>query len=475
MKRVAMIGGGISGLSAAFYLEKARAAGAEISYTLFESSQRLGGSMYSDRVDGCLVEAGPDSFLTEKPWALTLCKELGIDDQLIGSNDAQRKTYIVVKGKLVVMPDGLMFMVPTKLVPTALSPLFSWGTKVRMARELMHPPRPMETDETVGELVERHFGAEVVDRLADPLLSGVYGGDANKLSARAVLPRFVEMEEKYGSLSKAMLAAHNKMKALAGKQPARPLFSSLKDGMQQLVDAVTARIDPSSVRLNLRVRGVYPESGRWRVAYEMGESELFDAVIVATPANVAGALLEGVDRDLADDLQGITYSSSVTVTMGYYMDQLKQLPPGFGFLVPRSEGRRMLACTFVHNKFPHRAPADKGILRCFLGGARDEAVLALTDDEIVATVRAELKDVVKLEARPMFARVYRWRGAMAQYESGHIARVERIEKRVKEIPGLALAGNAFHGIGVPDCIREGMNAANAIAQTLTVVASSQTR
>src|SRR5664279_1836793 len=287
MKKIAIIGGGISGPSAAFYLEKARAAGAEISYTLFESSQRLGGSMYSDRVDGCLVEAGPDSFLTEKPWALTLCKELGIDDQLIGSNDAQRKTYIVVKGKLVVMPDGLMFMVPTKLVPTALSPLFSWGTKVRMARELMHPPRPMETDETVGELVERHFGAEVVDRLADPLLSGVYGGDANKLSARAVLPRFVEMEEKYGSLSRAMLAAHNKMRAMAGKQTPRPLFSSLKDGMQQLVDAIVARLDPAAIRLNTRVRAVYPEAGRWRVAFEMGSDELFDAVIVATPANLS--------------------------------------------------------------------------------------------------------------------------------------------------------------------------------------------
>jgi protoporphyrinogen/coproporphyrinogen III oxidase len=475
MKRVAIIGGGISGLAAAFHLEKARAAGADLSYTLFESGKRLGGSMHSGRVEGCLVEAGPDSFLTEKPWALTLCKELGIDDQLIGSNDSQRKTYIVVKGRLVAMPDGLMFMVPTKLLPTALTPLFSWGTKVRMARELLHPPRPMEDDETVGELVERHFGVEVVDRLADPLLSGVYGGDANRLSARAVLPRLVEMEEKCGSLSRAMLAAHNRMRATAGKQPPRPLFSSLKDGMQQMVDAITARLDQSSLRLSLRVRGIYLENDRWRVAMEIGGSEVFDAVIVATPANVAGALLEGVDRDLADDLLGITYSSSVTVTLGYHLDQLKHLPPGFGFLVPRSEGRRMLACTFVHNKFPHRAPTGKGILRCFLGGARDEAVLNLTDDEIIETVRAELKEIVKLDARPMFDRVYRWRGAMAQYESGHIARIARIERRLKEIPGLELAGNAYHGIGVPDCIREGTTAANAVVQTLNEPATSQVR
>ena len=224
--------------------------------------------------------------------------------------------------------------------------------------------------------------------------------------------------------------------------------------------------------MNTRVRGIYREDDEWRVAIDMGQDEMFDAIIMATPANVAGGLLESVDRDLADDLLGITYSSSVTVTLGYHMDQLRHMPPGFGFLVPRSEGRRMLACTFVHNKFPHRAPSNKGIVRCFLGGARDESVLNLTDDEVVATVRSELKEIVKLEGRPMFERVYRWRGAMAQYESGHLARVERIELRVKNIPGLEIAGNAYHGIGVPDCIREGTNAANAVVQTLTMAAST---
>ncbi len=475
MKRIAIIGGGITGLSAAYELEKARASGAPLEYTLFESSHRLGGSLCSECVEGCLVEAGPDSFLTEKPWAAALCKELGLADQIIGSNDSQRKTYIVVHGKLVAMPDGLMFMVPTKIVPTVLSPLFSLSTKVRMARELLHPPRFMNGDETVGELVERHFGGEVVDRLADPLLSGVYGGDANKLSARAVLPRFVEMEEKYGSLSRAMLAAHKKMAAVAKSRPARPLFSSLRDGMQQLVDAITSRLDPASIRLRTRVRNVYRPNGGWRVAMEMGDDEYYDAVVLATPANVAGALLEGVDAELAAELRRITYSSSVTVTLGYYMDQLEDLPPGFGFLVPRSEGTRMLACTFVHNKFPHRAPANKGLLRCFLGGARDEAVLSMSDDELVRTVRYELARIIKLEERPIFSRVYRWRGAMAQYEAGHIARVERIEERVSDIAGLAIAGNAFHGIGVPDCIRSGQQAAKAILGALIEATAQSTQ
>jgi oxygen-dependent protoporphyrinogen oxidase len=464
MKRIAIIGGGISGLSAAFYLEKARGGGADLEYTLFEGGQRLGGCMSSDYVEGCLVEAGPDSFLTEKPWAQSLCHELGIADQLIGSNDSQRKTYIVVKGRLVVMPDGLMFMVPTRLVPTALSPLFSWSTKIRMARELLHPPRPMHEDETVAELVERHFVAEVVDRLADPLLSGVYGGDAAKLSARAVLPRFVEMEEKYGSLSRAMLAVHKKMVRTASQRPAKPLFTSLKDGMQQMVDAIVARLDPAAIRLRSHIRRIYPENGGWRVSVEMGDEEQYDAVVMATPANVAGSLLDGVDRALARNLLDITYSSSVTVTLGYYIEQLAGLPPGFGFLVPRSEGRRMLACTFVHNKFPHRAPDGKAILRCFLGGARDEAVLGLTDEEMLETVCRELRDIVKVSVRPIFSRVFRWREAMAQYEPGHISRVQRIEKRVAEIPGLALAGNGYHGIGVPDCVRSGMEAANCVAQ-----------
>ena len=464
MKRIAIIGGGISGLSAAFYLEKARAAGAELEYTLFESGQRLGGCMSSDRIEGCLVEAGPDSFLTEKPWATILCQELGIADQLIGSNDAQRKTYIVVKGRSGVMPDGLMFMVPTKFVPTALSPLFSWSTKLRMAQELLHPPRPMQGDETVAQLVERHFGAEVVDRLADPLLSGVYGGDAGKLSARAVLPRFVEMEEKYGSLSRAMMAARKKMAEAAGKQPPGHCLRRCGTACSRWWTPSSPGLNPESIRLRHHIRRIYPENGGWRVSIEMNGDERYDAVILATPANVAGTLLDGVDRELSRNLLDITYSSSVTVTLGYYKEQLAKLPPGFGFLVPRSEGTRLLACTFVHNKFPHRAPADKGILRCFLGGARDEAVLGLTDEEMLETVCRELKNIVNLDVRPIFARVYRWREAMAQYEPGHIARVEKIEKRAHDLPGLALAGNAYHGIGVPDCIRSGKEAADLVAQ-----------
>src|SRR6202163_5169895 len=237
MKRIAIVGGGVSGVSAAYTIEKKRQSGTPVKYVLFESSPRLGGVLVTDRVDGCLIEAGPDSFLTEKPWAADLCCKIGLGDQLIGSNDSERKTYIVAKGKLVEMPDGLMFMVPTKIMPAIRSPLFSLRTKIRMAAELFHPPRKTSEDETVAEMVERHYGPEMVEILADPLLSGVYGGEASQLSVRAVLPRFAEMEASHGSLGRAMLAARKRM-AQASKAPPRPLFTSLKDGMQQLVDAV---------------------------------------------------------------------------------------------------------------------------------------------------------------------------------------------------------------------------------------------
>jgi oxygen-dependent protoporphyrinogen oxidase len=460
MKRIAIIGGGISGLAAAYALEQKRRAGAQVDYAVFEGSERFGGVLVTDHVDGCLIEAGPDSFLTEKPWASDLCRQLGLGDQLIGSNDRDRKTYILTRGHLVEMPDGLMFMVPTKIMPTVLSPLFSNATKIRMAREWFHPPHKADGDETVAAFVERHYGPEMVDRLADPLLSGVYGGEASQLSVRAVLPRFAEMEAKHGSLGRAMLASRKKM-AQAAKGPARPLFSSLKDGMQQMIDALLAQLPSESLHANVVVQAVQPGDGGWTVSAGL-DSDQFDAVILAVPTRLASRLLQLASQDLAVELGAIAYSSSVTLTLGYDRKVRDALPPGFGFLVPRSEGTRMLAATFVHNKFPHRAPADRALIRCFLGGARDEAVLDLSGEEIVAIARAELRQILGLTAEPLFARVYKWRAAMAQYGVGHLERLQRIEALRQKLPGLALAGNGYSGIGVPDCVRSGTDAANQL-------------
>ncbi len=459
MTRIAIIGGGISGLAAAFALEESRRAGA-VEYVLYESSANLGGVLRTEHIQGCIVEAGPDSFITEKTWAADLCRALGIGDQLIGSNDADRKTYILVRGQLIPMPDGLMFMVPTKILPTGLSPLFSWTTKLRMAGELLHPPRAAQADESVASLVERHYGAEMVDRLADPLLSGVYGGEAASLSVRAVLARFAEMERTYGSLGRAMLAARKKMPR-PSNHAAPPLFTSLKNGMQQLVEALVPRLNRASLLTNAPVHSIQPRTGGWTVSAGT-KSDHYNAVILAVPTHAAAQLLASCSPELSAELAAIGYSSSLTVGLGYDRDVRQSLPPGFGFLVPRSEGRRLLAATFVHNKFPHRAPNDRALLRCFFAGSNAENIWQLSDDAIIAVVRNELQQILGLRAAPLFARVYKWKSAMAQYGVGHLERLDRIERLRQQLPGLALAGNGYRGIGVPDCVRSGQDAAKQV-------------
>jgi oxygen-dependent protoporphyrinogen oxidase len=438
-------------------------------------------------VDGAVLERGPDSFLTEKPAAAELCRELGLGAELTPSNDADRKTYIVVRNRLVPLPDGLMFLVPTKLIPTALTRLFSLPTKIRMGLELLHPPRPSDHDESVAALVERHFGREAVERLADPLLSGIFGGDASQLSARTVLPRLVEMESAYGSLTRGMLAAHRMMRAKAkaaaknngavnshaqaNSRPAeRSIFTALRGGMQQLVDALTARLDPASVRLSTPVSGIEKTADGWRIEAN-GAAELYDAVIVALPAWAAGALLGRVDAVLGEELSAIPYSSSITVNLIYDEDQLGCLPEGFGFLVPAVEGRCLLACTFVHRKFLGRTPRGKAVLRAFLGGMKNEALLTAPDAALVATVRRELSEILgekilSREATPEYAQVSRWPRAMAQYAVGHQERMVRIHARVAALPGLQLAGNAYDGIGIPDCIRLGRKASRELVSGL---------
>jgi oxygen-dependent protoporphyrinogen oxidase len=461
MTRIAIIGGGISGLAAAFDLAQRRQTLHDVEYILYESSSRLGGVLRTEQIHGCVVEAGPDSFVSEKPWAADLCRSVGLGDQLIGSNDADRKTYILTRGRLVEMPDGLMFMVPTKILPTGLSPLFSWKTKLRMAQELFHPPRAVNHDESVADFVERHYGQEMVDRLADPLLSGIYGGQSSSLSVRAVLQRFAEMERTHGSLGRALLAARRRTSS-GPRKPAPSLFTSLRNGMQSLAETIVSRLNPASLVTNAPVKAIRPESGGWTVSLG-AQAERFDAVIVALPGPAAAAVLRDVGSDLSSELGAIEYSSSITVALEYDLEVRQALPPGFGFLVPRSEGKRLLAATFVHNKFPHRAPEDRALLRCFFAGSNAESVWDLTDAQIVGVVREELRQILGpqirgLRAEPLFARVYKWKSAMAQYEVGHLERLERIETLRKAIPGLALAGNAYRGIGVPDCVRSGREA-----------------
>ncbi len=473
--RTAIIGGGIAGLAAAYELEKAR-----VSYTLFESGSRLGGVIASSSVAGSILEEGPDSFLTEKPAAIELCRELGLGDALIPSNDAARKTWIVVRNRLIPLPDGLMFLVPTKLIPTALSPLFSLGAKLRMARELLLPPRPAAGDESVAALVERHYGPEAVDRLAGPLLSGIYGGEADQLSARAVLPRLVEMESHYGSLTRAMLAARRVPRPTgspASGPARRSTFTTLRGGLQQMIDALAVKLNPQSIRMHTPVRQLEHIPEGWRITHPRA-SEIYGAVIVATPAWAASTLLATVDAQLAEELAGIPYSSSITVNLVYDEIKLGPLPEGFGFLVPASAGRAMLACTFAHRKFLGRTAPGKAVLRAFLGGVRNAALLDQPDGILVATARRELSEilgprVIGPHIEPEEARVSRWPRAMAQYAVGHLDRVRRIRQRVAAWPNLHLIGNAYDGIGIPDCIRLGRAAAAQVTQPVAQPVSAK--
>jgi oxygen-dependent protoporphyrinogen oxidase len=468
MKRVAVVGGGIAGLSAAWYLEKARQNGADLEWTLFEKSDRLGGVIRTEHCNGFVLEAGPDSFLTIKPDAARLCTELGLGGELISSNDEERKTYILVKGRLVPIPQGLEFMVPTRIWPMTTTSLFSFTTKLRMAAEFFSMPRKDAEDESVGDFVRRHFGQQMVDRVAEPLLAGVYGGSAERLSVRAVLPRFAAMERESGSLVRATLNAKTRARTNAklGAKP-QPLFTSLKNGMQQMVDALVNALPESSLRLRQQNVAVQPVGDGWQIE-SSSVSEKFHAVLLAVPAPSAATMLREAVPLLIDGLSRIAYTSSVAVALAY--DHI-DLPTGHGFLVPRSENRKMMACTFVHKKFPYRAPEGKKLLRCFFSSSRLPELLQYSDDDFQAMARQELKEMLGLTATPLFARTFRWERAMAQYETGHLERVAEMEKILAAMPGFHIIGNSFHGIGVPDCIKS----ARLAVEQITACASQPAR
>jgi oxygen-dependent protoporphyrinogen oxidase len=326
---------------------------------------------------------------------------------------------------------------------------------LRMAAELFSLRRSEGGDESVGDFVRRHFGPEMVDRVAEPLLAGVYGGSTERLSVRAVLPRFAEMERESGSLVRATLKA--KARAKPGAAP-QPLFTSLKNGMQQMVEALVAALPKSSVRLQQQNLLLRPVNEDWQI--ETGHiKEQFQAVLLAVPAPEAAAMLRQVHPSLIEGLARIEYTSSVAVALAY---ENAELPDGHGFLVPRSENRKMMACTFVHKKFPHRAPEGARLLRCFFSSSRVPDLLSYSDEDFVTMAEQELKDILGLEARPIFARTFRWNRAMAQYETGHLERVAAMEKIIADMPGFHIIGNSFHGIGVPDCIRSARQAVEQI-------------
>jgi oxygen-dependent protoporphyrinogen oxidase len=480
----------MAGLAAAYTLARARQAGEPVEEILLEARDRLGGVVRTEHVEGFVIEGGPDSFLAEKPEAAALARELGLGDSLIGSNDSQRRTYILHRGRLVPLPDGLMFLVPTRLWPMVTTRLLPLGSKLAMAAELFAAPPngadSKDADESVASFVRRHFGEAMLENVADPLLAGVYGGDSGALSVRSVLPRFWEMERKYGSLTRATLRAMRARRKAANAAPrpdsagtgaapraALPLFMTLKEGLGQLSGKLAQYLEERRVYLGRRVAAIELAPGGpggasdrcsrlYQIHCESGEAFDADAIVLAMPAPECGRLLSTLHPALGGLLGEIPYSSSMTVSLGYAEGARERLPYGFGYLAPRQEKRRMLACTFVHRKFNHRAPEGKALLRCFLGGARAPEALSLSDAEVLSLVRRELGEVLNFSCEPLFWRIHRWPASMAQYQVGHAERLGKIQTLLEGLPGIHLAGNAYSGIGISDCVRTGKTAAKKI-------------
>lgn len=509
MKRVAIIGGGIAGLTAAYELSQQARAGAPVEAVLFESSTRLGGLIETVREGGFTVECGPDGWVSAKPWARELALELGLADELISSNDASRKTWILLStpdnpvGNLVPMPDGFHMMVPSDLAALDHSPLLTqdaidaYRAEPTRAAELRRSSP--EHDESVAEFTLRHFGPEVLDRIASPLLGGVFGGDVRRLSVRAVMPTFVDMERRYGSLIDAL------QRRTDNGQRTTPTFTTLRSGLGTLVDRLTAAIPPHWFRLNTRVTSLESsqlaarssqldpknstaDSPPWTVLTKTGRhhgSETFDAVFVATPLNTARQLIAPLDATAADLLP--TESSSAVLVAFCYADASRvPLPPGFGLLVPPNfahperaldpSSSLLLACTFADQKFPHRVPPNGRLVRAFFGGAAADRLTRCNNDEIAAIARLELARALNHSTPisapapspappPVLTVVRRWPASLPQYEVGHLDRVAEIESRLQALPGLTLLGNALHGVGLPDLIRDARDAArNAVSR-----------
>jgi oxygen-dependent protoporphyrinogen oxidase len=482
--RIVVVGGGISGLAAAHrILEQSRQQKKPIDLQLLEAGSRLGGVIHTSEREGFLLEGGPDSFISEKPWGLSLCRRLGLEPSLIGTGETHRRSFIVRQSKLQPVPDGFYLLAPTRIWPTITTPIFSWPGKLRMSADLFLPRKKRSSpteDETLASFVRRRLGNEALDRMAQPMIGGIYTSDPEELSLRATMPRFLDMEQEHRSLILAMWRQRQKMRQSQNHQAAGPrygLFVSLSQGMIRLVEALRQRLPQDSIHLNTELSGLRrsPSGRHWLLDLADGTQLEADAVCLALAAYESANLVQGFDSQLATRLRSIRYASTATVNLAYRLEDIPDNLEGFGFVVPAIEGREILACTFSHAKFPGRAPRNHALLRAFMGGALQPKAFEYEDQEMIRIVRQNLRELLGIEKAPLFALVERHARAMAQYRLGHLDLVTEIETLLKSCPTLQLAGNGFTGIGIPDCIRRGEECAARILEALEVSPHSSRR
>jgi oxygen-dependent protoporphyrinogen oxidase len=468
MKRVAIIGGGITGLAIAHAFEQHNKHAAQpFDYTLIERAGRLGGKVVTENFDGFVVEAGPDCFVAEKPWVRQLASQLMIEDRLLAANESSRRSYVLSEGKIHELPEGLLLLLPTKITPFLLSPLISWQGKMRMAYDAFLPKKKNLIDETLSDFVTRRLGKEILDKIAAPLVGGIHSNNPETMSLRASFPRFLKMEEEHGSLLRAMLAA--KLKASFTKSKGSGShFLSFKRGMGEISDSIASKLEKHRVLTNRMVTHLEKVLQKDRAVYKVffgnGHEPLeVDAVVIATLANQTSRVVEGLDSIAAGLLREIPLTSSANLSLAFKAHELGRIPVGFGLMIPAIEKRKISALTLSSTKWNYRVPDPKySLLRVFVGGYRNQELALLDDKDLLKIVRNELSDVFGVSARPTMTRIHRWIEERPQYTLGHIDRVKNIEDRLSRHKGLFLAGCSYHGIGVGDCVASGATASKAV-------------
>jgi oxygen-dependent protoporphyrinogen oxidase len=456
MKRLVIVGGGIAGLATAYFvLEEAKKIGESIYLQLLDEKDRVGGCILTEKVNGFVIEGGPDCFLYEKPWAFALCEKLGLEERILNTNE-NRRVFILSDGKFHELPEGFMLMVPTSFMPFIKSSLISWPGKIRMGMDLFIPKKKSGEEESLADFVKRRLGEEALEKIAEPLVAGIHAGTPETMGLKSTFPRFPQIEETYGSLIRGMLARRRAARKWENRGgPKRTMFLTLKDGLGEWIDCLREKIGGERIFLKKKVTGLKRfERGVYQVKLSDGESFEADAVILATPSFVTAKVVEEIDPKLSEILLTIPYVSSATVSLAYRRSQIHDPLDAFGFIIPRAEKRKIMASTYTSVKFSHRAPESHILLRVFVGGAKNEELVNLNDDEMLRLVQGELKSIIEVEGDPVLTKIYRWEKSMPQYLVGHLEKVTRMEKRTGLYPGLFLTGCAYKGIGISDSVHD---------------------